>query len=69
LTEFVGPFVNDGIQVEVVRGRRDAILEFLFGGDKDVVEDGAGELGKKPSTRLSPETCFGVKVNSKRPAG
>ena len=26
-------------------------------------------LEKKPSTRLSQETCLGVKVNSKRPAG
>jgi hypothetical protein len=41
------------ILVEVVHGGHDAILEFLFGGDADVAEDGAGELGKKPSTRLS----------------
>ena len=26
-------------------------------------------LEKKPSTRLSQETCLGVKVNSKRPVG
>jgi hypothetical protein len=61
--------VNDGILVEVVHRRHDAILEFLFGGDTDVAEDGAGELGKKPSTRLSQEPCFGMKVNSKRLAG
>ena len=61
--------MNDGILIEVVHGSHDAILEFLFGGDTDVAEDGAGELGKKTPTRLSQEPCFGVKVSSKRPAG
>ena len=43
--------MNDGILVEVVHGSHDAILEFLFGGDTDVAEDGAGELGKKSPQR------------------
>ena len=59
--------MNDGILVEVVHGSHDAILEFLFGGDTDVAEDRAGELGKK--ALKSQEPCLGVKVNSKRPAG
>ena len=29
-------------------------------------QDGAGNLEKKPSTRLSQEPCLGVKVNSKQ---
>jgi hypothetical protein len=49
--------------------QHDAIFELLFGHDTDVAEDGAGELGKKPSTRLTQEPYFGVKANSKRPAG
>jgi hypothetical protein len=46
--------VNDGILVEVVHGSHDAILEFLFGGDTDVAEDGAGELGKKALNEIEP---------------
>jgi hypothetical protein len=41
--------------------------EEVHDSDTDVAEDGAGDL--RPSTRLSQEPCFGVKVNSKRPAG
>ena len=55
--------------VEFVHGGHDAILEFLFGCEADVAQDGAGEFGKKPLTRFSQEPCLGVKVNSKRPAG
>ena len=32
-------------------------------------QDGAGELQKKPSIRLSQEPCLGVKVVLKRPGG
>jgi hypothetical protein len=46
--------VNDWIMVEVVHGSHDAILEFLFGGDTDVAEDGAGELGKKALNEIEP---------------
>ena len=69
LTEFVGPSVDDRILVEVVDGGHEAALEFLLGGDTDVAQDGAGELEKKPSIRLSQEPCVGVNVNSKRPLG
>jgi hypothetical protein len=50
--------VNDGILVEVVHGSHDAILEFLFGGDTDVAEDGAGELGKKALNEIEPGAVF-----------
>ena len=36
--------MDDGVSIEFVHGGHDAILEFLFGGDTDVAEDGAGEL-------------------------
>ena len=61
--------MNDGLLIEIVHGSHDPILEFLFGRDADVAEDGAGKFKKKPSTRLSQEPCLGVKVNSKRCAG
>jgi hypothetical protein len=54
LIEFVAPGVNDGILVEVVHGSHDAILEFLFGDDADVAEDGAGELLKKALNEIEP---------------
>jgi hypothetical protein len=50
--------VNDGILVEVVHGSHDAILEFLFGGNSDVAEDGAGELGKKALNEIEPGAVF-----------
>ena len=61
--------MNDGLLIEVIHGGHDAVLEFLFGCDADVAQDRAGELGEKPSMRLSQEPCLGVKVNSKRCAG
>ena len=49
----------DGIQVEVVYGSHDAILEFLFGGDTDVAQDRAGKLGKKALNEVEPGAVFG----------
>jgi hypothetical protein len=34
-------------------GGQDSILQFLFGGDADVAQHGACELGEEASTRLS----------------
>ena len=39
--------MNDGVLIEVVHGGHDSILEFLFGCDADVAQDGAGEFGKE----------------------
>ena len=50
--------MNDGILVEVVHGSHDAILELLFGGDTDVAEDGAGELGKEALDEIEPGAMF-----------
>jgi hypothetical protein len=36
--------VNDGLLIEIVHGSHDPILEFLFGRDADVAEDGAGKF-------------------------
>ncbi len=51
--------MDDGIVVEVVHGSHDAILEFLSGGDTDVAQDGAGELGKKALNEVEPGAVFG----------
>ena len=61
--------MNDRMLGDGVHGSHDAIVEFLFGRDANVVQDRAGQLEKKPSTTFSHEPCLGVKVNSKRPAG
>ena len=50
--------MDDGILVEVVHGSDDAILEFLFGGDTDVAEDGSGQLGKKALNEVEPGAVF-----------
>ena len=55
--------MSDGILVEVVHGSHDAILEFLFGGDTDVAEDGAGELGKKALNEIEPGAVFMESMN------
>ena len=44
LIELVGPSVDEGALVEVVNGSHDAVLEFLFGGDADVAQNGTGQL-------------------------
>jgi hypothetical protein len=61
--------MDDGMAIESVHGRHDAILEFLFGCDADGRSTEPASLEKKPSTILSQEPCVGVKTNSKRPAG
>jgi hypothetical protein len=45
--------VNDGLLIEVIHGGHDAILEFLFGCDADMTQDGAGEFGLASALRLS----------------
>ena len=50
--------MSDGILVEVVHRSDDAILEFLFRGDTDVAENGAGELRKKALNEIEPGAVF-----------
>jgi hypothetical protein len=38
--------MNDGLLIEVIHGGHDAVLEFLFGCDADVTQDGASEFGE-----------------------
>ena len=46
--------MDDGVPIEFVHGGHDAILEFLFGCDADVAQDGASELGKEAFDEVEP---------------
>jgi hypothetical protein len=46
--------VNDRLPIEEIHGGHDAILEFLFGCDADVAQDGASELGKEALDKVEP---------------
>ena len=51
--------MDDGCSVDVVDGGDDAVLEFLLGGDADVAEDGAGELGEEAFDQVEPGAVLG----------
>ena len=51
--------MDDGIAVEFIHGSHDAILEFLFGCDADVTQDGACELGKESLDEVEPGAVLG----------
>jgi hypothetical protein len=51
--------VNDGIAVEMIYRGHQAILEFLFGCDADVAQDGAGEFGKEALDEIKPRAVLG----------
>src|SRR5439155_12894260 len=59
LFEFVGPCMDDGSFVEVIHGSHDAVLEFLFGCDADVSQDGAGKLGEEALDQVQPGAVRG----------
>jgi len=50
---------NDAVSVELVHGGHDALLEFLFGCDSDVAQDGAGELGEETFDEIEPGAVLG----------
>jgi hypothetical protein len=51
--------VNDGLLIEIVHGSHDPILEFLFGRDADVAEDGAGKFGEEALDEVEPGAVLG----------
>ena len=51
--------MDDGVSIEVIHGGHDAILEFLFGCDADVAQDGAGEFGKEALDEVEPGAVLG----------
>ena len=46
--------MNDGMTIEFIHSGHDAVLEFLFGRNADVAQDGAGELGEKALDEIEP---------------
>ena len=52
--EFVGPGVDDGVLVDVVDGGDDTLLELLYGGDANVAQHRAGELGEEALDEIEP---------------
>jgi hypothetical protein len=46
--------VDHGISVEVLDCGHDAVLEFLFGSDTKMAQDGACELGKETLDQVEP---------------
>src|SRR5271168_5435249 len=51
--------MNDRFLVEMIHGSHDAILEFLFGSDTDVAQDGAGKFGKEALDQIQPGAVLG----------
>jgi hypothetical protein len=51
--------VNDGLLIEVVHGGHNATVEFVFGRDADVTQNGAGEFGKEALDKVEPGAVFG----------
>src|ERR1700704_717696 len=45
--------------VDVVHGGHDAFLELVFGGDADVAQDRASELGEEALDEVEPGAVFG----------
>ena len=46
--------MDDGVAIEVIHGRHDAVLELLFGCDSDMAQDRAVSLEKKPVPNKAP---------------
>jgi hypothetical protein len=46
--------VNDRVLVELIHSGHDAILEFVFGRDADVAQEGTGEFGKEALDEVEP---------------
>ena len=49
----------DWLLIEEINGRHDAILEFLFGCDADMAQDGSGEFGEKTLDEIKPGAVRG----------
>jgi len=61
--------MHHGLLVDVVDGGEDTVRELLLGGDPDVAQHRAGELGEEALDEVERGAVFGVKTKSKRPSG
>ena len=60
--------MNDGLLIEIVHGSHDPILEFLFGRDADVAEDGAGKFREEALDEVEPGAVLGSASSCPPPA-
>jgi len=51
--------VDDGMAIDVVDTGHDALLELVLGGDADMAQDRAGELGEEALDEVEPGTVLG----------
>jgi hypothetical protein len=51
--------VHDGLLVKIIHGGHQAILEFLFGCDTDMTQDGAGMFGEEALDQVEPGAVGG----------
>ena len=51
--------MNERLLIEVIHGGHDAILEFLFGRDADMTQDGAREFGEEALDKVEPRAVGG----------
>jgi hypothetical protein len=56
--------VHDGILIEEFDGGHETFLELLLGGDADVAQDGAGELGEEAFDQIEPGAVLGSEGES-----
>ena len=53
--------MNDGLLIKIIYGGHEAILEFLFGCDADMTQDGAGEFREEALDEIEPRGVCGRK--------
>jgi hypothetical protein len=53
------PSLKDGLLVKIIHGGHQAILEFLFGCDTDMTQDGAGKFGEEALDQVEPGAVGG----------
>src|SRR5262249_4349442 len=69
LVELEGPRWTEWIAVEVSDRGNEALPELLFGGDTDVAQDGAGQLGEEAFDEVEPGAVLGSEGELKSAGG
>src|SRR5450631_1092446 len=61
--------MDDGMLIDVFDGGHEALLEFLFGSDADVAQNGTGELGEETLDKVEPRAVLGGEGELEAPGG
>ena len=61
--------MDDGMLIDVFDGGHEALLEFLFGSDADVAQNGTGELGEETLDKVEPRAVLGGEGEFEAPGG